>query len=150
MGKKHGRYIYIIRMPAVRVFSADAAEATEPLRAVLRPDARGRKKWLVSVEGCPRDIGFGSAGMSDFTMHKDEERRRRYIARHGGRKRGKHKDRASTKERWSDPCTPGFWSRWLLWEKSSLAEAVNSLLLEHGIDVQVRKNDRIRDQKQSH
>ncbi len=43
--------------------------------------------------------------MSDFTIHKDEQRKQRYIDRH------------KTNENWlkSGIDTPGFWSRWLLW-----------------------------------
>jgi hypothetical protein len=29
-----------------------------------------------------KQLNFGAAGMSDFTIHKDEQRRQRYINRH--------------------------------------------------------------------
>jgi hypothetical protein len=102
--------------------------------------------------------------MSDYTQHRDEERMRRYVARHGGsvtfsdsslssggarkvkktkkdvgakseqtqRRRGDGSH--STKEDWDNECTAGFWSRWLLWEKPSMKEAIEAL----------RKRQRIR------
>jgi len=59
---------------------------------------------------------FGSAGMSDFTKHKDEERKERYIARH------------SANENWSDYMTAGSLSRWLLWNKPTLSASYNDYI----------------------
>ena len=55
---------------------------------------------------------FGAAGMSDFTKHKDPERKKRYIARH--RKR----------ENWKDPTTAGALSLYVLWNKPSFRASV--------------------------
>ena len=57
---------------------------------------------------------FGARGMSDFTQHKDPERMKRYLARHG--KMG---------EDWNDPTTASALSRWILWGKPSLRESFN-------------------------
>lgn len=57
---------------------------------------------------------FGARGMSDYTQHKDPERMKRYLARHG--KMG---------EDWKDPTTAGALSRWILWGKPSLRESFN-------------------------
>lgn len=58
-------------------------------------------------------VRFGREGYSDYTLHKDPERMRRYLARHRAR------------EDWSrsGARTPGFWSRWLLWSKPTLQQA---------------------------
>ncbi len=42
-------------------------------------------------------------GYSDFTHHKNEERKKRYIERH------------QHNENWNDPMTPGSLSRFILW-----------------------------------
>ena len=55
-----------------------------------------------------KEVHFGAKGYSDFTMHHDEERKRRYLMRH------------TSRERWNDPTTPGSLSRWILWNKPSL------------------------------
>jgi len=50
---------------------------------------------------------FGSAGMSDYTINKDKERRKRYLDRH--RKR----------ENWNNPMSAGALSKWILWGEST-------------------------------
>ena len=39
------------------------------------------KKYDARIDG-KKTISFGSAGMSDFTKHKDTERKQRYLNRH--------------------------------------------------------------------
>ena len=59
---------------------------------------------------------FGSAGMSDFTKNKDEDKKTRYIARH------------SANEDWDDYMTAGSLSRWILWNKPTLSASYNDYL----------------------
>jgi hypothetical protein len=86
----------------------------------LRASTRRGKKWMVRIVepatrkgGKPRvrTVHFGAAGMSDFTKHKDPERKDRYVTRHRRR------------EDWTRAglATAGFWSRWLLWNRRTLA-----------------------------
>ena len=51
---------------------------------------------------------FGAQGMSDFTIHKDRNRRERYISR--------HKKDLRTK----NPMAPGYLSMYILWNKPSI------------------------------
>ena len=67
------------------------------------------KKWRVLFEGT--HVDFGAIGYSDFTIHGDSKRMKRYLVRH------------SSREDWTDMKTAGFWSRWLLWSRPSLREA---------------------------
>lgn len=62
-----------------------------------------------------RTVHFGAKGYSDFTLHKDPARMKRYLTRHG---RGR--------ENWgrSGQYTAGFWSRWLLWSRPSFRGAL--------------------------
>ena len=55
---------------------------------------------------------FGAKGMSDFTIHKDKERKERYLDRH--RKR----------ENWDSFMTAGSLSRYLLWNKPTLKASI--------------------------
>ena len=71
-----------------------------------RPD----KKYFI-ITNDNKKIYFGQASASDFTLHKDEARKQRYINRH------------KKNENWNNKDTAGFWSRWLLWEKSSIKES---------------------------
>lgn len=55
---------------------------------------------------------FGAKGMSDFTKHKDPERKKRYMTRH------------KTRENWNSPKTAGALSRWILWNKDTLKKSI--------------------------
>lgn len=90
----------------------------------LRPANDNIHKYVAIVEkddGGRRTVRFGAAGMSDFTKHRDPSRKARYLARHEAR------------ENWSDPLTPGFWSRWLLWNKPSIRESLADLKTRFGL-----------------
>ena len=91
----------------------------------LKKSNRKEKKWMVIIDG--RKVHFGASGYSDYTIHGDKKRMERYVARH--RKR----------EDWtkSGINTPGFWSRWLLWSKPSLNEAIK--LIENKFNVNIIK-----------
>lgn len=65
------------------------------------------KKYYVIYNG--KRINFGAEGMSDFTIHKDPERRRRYRARHMAIK-DKHGQLV-----YKLKTSPSFWSLRLLW-----------------------------------
>ena len=51
--------------------------------------------------------------MSDFTKHRDEERKKRYLQRHRAR------------ENWNDYKSAGALSRWILWNKPSLRASIS-------------------------
>jgi hypothetical protein len=55
---------------------------------------------------------FGAAGMSDYTKHKDEARKQRYMSRH------------KRNESWNSPKTAGSLSRYVLWNKPSLRGSI--------------------------
>ena len=69
----------------------------------IEKSTRKGKKYMIRWNN--KLIHFGSKGMSDYTIHKDPIRKKRYLNRHRPR------------ENWNDPKTAGFWSRWILWNK---------------------------------
>jgi len=72
------------------------------------------KKFMVTFPDGIK-IHFGARGYEDYTDHKDDERKENYIKRHEPR------------EDWTDEKTPGYWARWLLWEKPTLEEAIENI-----------------------
>ena len=80
----------------------------------LYTSPKPEKKWRVSFPD-GKSVDFGAAGMSDFTKHKNPVRMRSYVKRHSG-----------MGETWTKNGlkTAGFWSRWLLWSKPSLTQAI--------------------------
>ena len=67
-------------------------------------------KYKVKFKG--KTLQIGQAGAKDFTKGASRDAKRRYLRRHAAR------------EDWRDPTTKGYWARWLLWDKPSLAAAV--------------------------
>lgn len=63
-----------------------------------------------------KTIHFGASGMSDFTIHKDEERKNRYIARH------------SANENFNNYMSAGSLSRWILWNKTTISASYNDYI----------------------
>lgn len=80
----------------------------------LSKSSRKNKKFMIKSEG-NKTVHFGDSRYSDYTIHKDEDRKKRYILRHRMR------------EDWSDPQTAGFWSYHLLWSKPTIYESIKSL-----------------------
>lgn len=98
---------------------ATAAAPMPTIRVWLRPSPRREKKWRAEIDlggpgGRLRRVDFGAAGYSDYTQHKDRARWQRYKRRHAAR------------ENWgrSGIATPGFWSRWILWNKPGLGASI--------------------------
>jgi len=73
------------------------------------------KKYMVRIDN--KTVHFGADGYSDYTIHKDPERKERYITRHKNR------------ENWSKSGikTAGFWSRWLLWGEPTLTSSIKEI-----------------------
>jgi hypothetical protein len=83
----------------------------------IKPSAKKEKKWdatFVNPDGSEKVVSFGQKGYSDFTIHKDETRKQRYIKRHSG-----------MGEKWNDPMTPGALSLHVLWNKPSFRASVS-------------------------
>ena len=57
-------------------------------------------------------VDFGQKGGSTYIDHKDEDKKKAYLARH------------RVREDWSDPTTAGALSRWLLWNLKTLSASI--------------------------
>jgi len=76
---------------------------------VKRSNKEGKKYMAVFTkdDGKTKTTHFGSKGMSDYTIHKDKERRKRYLDRH------------RKNENWNNYESAGALSRWILWGPST-------------------------------
>jgi len=83
----------------------------------IKKDIDGKHKMVATFKnkttGRTKTTHFGAVGYSDFTKHKDEERKKKYIARH------------KTREDWNDLTSAGALSKHILWSKSSLKESID-------------------------
>ena len=73
------------------------------MKIVVIQPSKNKAKQLDAIISGGKTISFGAKGMSDFTIHKDEERKGRYILRH------------KKNEDWEDPLTAGFYAYHVLW-----------------------------------
>tara|TARA_R110002096_G_C14591698_1_gene722062 strand:+ start:954 stop:1256 length:303 start_codon:yes stop_codon:yes gene_type:complete len=90
--------------------------SSKPIKVVIKKSDRDGKKLMAIFtmsNGRTKTTHFGADGMSDYTIHKDEARRQRYLDRH--RKR----------ERWDKPTTAGSLSRYILWNLPSRRASIN-------------------------
>lgn len=72
------------------------------------PPRSPKKKYTATVQfedGSTRNIQFGAAGMSDYTLHRDPARRERFRSRF----------RSLIAAKGDDPASPMFYSYHLLW-----------------------------------
>ena len=81
------------------------------MEIIITRSKKKDKKFDAIVDG-KKTVSFGAAGMSDYTKHKDADRKERYIARH------------KKKEDWSNPKTAGFYAKHALWNKSTVQASV--------------------------
>ena len=85
------------------------------MRIEISKSSRAGKKYQATANN--RTIHFGQKPYEDFTMHRDESKRQNYIKRHGAQ------------QDWSkkNVMTPGFMSRFVLWEAPTVRGAVTKL-----------------------
>lgn len=91
------------------------------VRVSIKPSTNKKKKYMAVFNygedhKRKKTIHFGSAGMSDFTIHKDEDRKKRYLDRH--RKR----------ENWDKYMSAGSLSRYILWNRKTLKASIQDYI----------------------
>ncbi len=77
--------------------------------------SKSKNKKFKIING--KTINFGDSRYDDFTLHKNPNRKKLYLARHKKR------------ENWnkSGINTAGFWSKHLLWNKNSLNKSIKNI-----------------------
>ena len=72
-------------------------------------------------------ISFGASLYSDYTIHKESDRKTNYLSRH------------KTNENWgvTGIKSAGFWSRWILWNKPTLEDSIRDVNKIFNINVKL-------------
>jgi hypothetical protein len=100
------------------------------------------KKYYVEFENPDskksKKIYFGAAGYPDFILSGDEEKKKRYIARHKKR------------ENWSSPYAgAGVWARYILWGERTLPKSIKAMEKHFNIKIINRTNRKAAGEKPS-
>lgn len=99
------------------------------ISCILSRSSLSNKKFQVTITDSRRNtervVHFGAKGYSDYTLHKDPERMKRYTIRH------------RVRENWSRSgvYTAGFWSKWILWNKPSLQASIRDTAQRFGFKI---------------
>ena len=84
------------------------------IEILIQPSKKADKKFDAIIDG-KKTVSFGAKGYSDFTKHGSEARKNAYLQRHKAR------------ENWNDPTTAGALSKFVLWNKPSIAASVKDM-----------------------
>ena len=87
------------------------------MQVVIQPTKSKNKKLEAVIDG-RKTVPFGQKSASDFTLHKDPERKARYI----NRRKGMNEDWTK-----SGINTAGPYSKHVLWNKQTIQKSVNDL-----------------------
>ena len=88
---------------------------------MYQSDRKDKRYMIVFENGSV--VYFGDPRYQNFTMHKDEDRKRLYIIRH------------QKNENWNDIKTPAFWSKWLLWNLPTISQSKKDIEQRFGIKI---------------
>ncbi len=89
----------------------------------IQKSKRKDKTYDAVVDG--KTISFGAKGYSDYTIHKDDERKERYMKRH------------KSNENWSDPKTAGFYAKHILWNRKTIKESIADTNKKFGLNIKL-------------
>ena len=83
----------------------------------------GKKMMAIFYDGDKKvkTIHFGADGYSDYTIHKDEARKQRYIDRH------------KSSEDWGNPMTAGTLALFILWNKPTISASIAAYKKKFGL-----------------
>lgn len=97
------------------------------MEIIISNSDRPNKKYKVVIDD-KKTIHFGQKGASDYTIHKNDDRKERYINRHKKR------------EDWNKSGieTAGFWSKNLLWNKKTLRDSINDINKKYNINAKIK------------
>ena len=86
------------------------------MEVVITKSKKPDKKYDARIDGT-KTVSFGQKGASDFTKHKNTDRKEAYIARH---KKNENHGISGVK-------TAGFWAANALWNKPTLKESIDDI-----------------------
>ena len=94
------------------------------MNIIIKKSSAPDKKYTAVIDN-KKSIHFGAKNYSDFTIHKDPERKKAYLARH------KH-------DKTSNPAYAGFYATNLLWNKPTLRESIKNTNDKYNVNIKLK------------
>lgn len=90
---------------------------------IIKSTRKGKKLMAIFKRNGKKykTVHFGDTGYDDYTIHKDPNRQRQYIARH-----------SKNSQDWTDPFKAGTLAMWILWLTPSLNDNIRLFRDEFG------------------
>jgi len=86
------------------------------MKVIIKKSTNPKKKYMAIFKNDKgkkvKTTHFGAAGMSDYTKHKNKERKKRYLTRH------------KRNENWNNYMSAGSLSRYILWGEPTLRASI--------------------------
>lgn len=101
----------------------------KPKKVEIRKSRRSDKKYVArftDTRGKTKKTHFGGKGYEDYTIHKDQNRKKLYLARH------------QKNENWKDPTTAGSLSKNILWNKANLQSSFNDYKKQFNLEGSIK------------
>lgn len=98
---------------------------------IIKAKAKSKKYSLIVIQDdrIKKTINFGARGMSDYTIHKDPNRKEHYIKRH-----------KRNNEKWGDSInnfkTAGYLSKNILWNLPTISESIKNI--ENRLNISIK------------
>ena len=90
---------------------------------IIKKSENKDKKFTAIVNN--KKINFGDNRYSDYTLTKDDKKKKAYLARH------KH-------DNYNNPLYPSFYSTNLLWNKPSLKESIKNTNEKYNLNIKLK------------
>ena len=97
------------------------------MKLFITKSKRKNKKYDLLDENKKYILSFGHSQYEDYTIHKDPDRRERYLLRH---KKNEDWDKSGI-------YTAGFWSKHLLWGKPTLEASIRDVNKRFNINIKL-------------
>ena len=97
------------------------------MNIIIKNSSAPNKKYTAVIDNgkTSKSIHFGDNRYQDFTIHKNTERKKAYLARH------KH-------DKSTNPLYAGFYSSNLLWNKPTLRESIKNTNDKYNVNIKLK------------
>ena len=94
------------------------------MNIVITPSDKKTKKFTAIIDD-KKTIHFGAKLYEDYTIHRDDKRKKAYLARH-------------KKDNFNNPNYAGFYATNLLWNKPTLKESIKNTNEKYNLNIKLK------------